>query len=227
MMQTFVLITCSRTRLKCRGFTLTELAIVLLIVSFVIGAIWVAAEPTWDNYRASRAAQQVTKITQNIREYYMNAQKLPWASGADITKRLDQLSLFPDEMRRNPTFGPGGTPIDHPFNGTLVSGAPPANGSFHAESVTCTNGTPLTSTCFRLRMLGLEQGACMRLLEAIPVNDADLGIVGVGTQNMVTFENKAASMTSVPSPVVASTARTWCNQTGANNEVDWDFKLHN
>jgi prepilin-type N-terminal cleavage/methylation domain-containing protein len=219
----------AETRAGRRGYTLIEIAIVLLIAAVVLGALWVAATHVWDNYRAERAAQQVTKIAQNIREYYMNAQNLPAASGTDITATLDRLTLFPVEMRRNPNAGAGLTPIDHPFNNALVSGAAPANGSFHVFSKNCPNGTtPLLATCFRISMQGIDPDDCTRLLEAVPVTNADLEILGVGTQaqGTATLQDVAATPTGMPVAIAADVAASWCSNNGATNEVDWDFKLH-
>ncbi|MDP9127852.1 MAG: hypothetical protein M3N08_06310, partial [Pseudomonadota bacterium] len=118
---------------------------------------------------------------------------------------------FPPEMRRNPAGGAGGA-IDHPLNGTL------AGGSFHIEGGACPGGA--TISCFRMRLEGLTNAPCIGLLMAVPVNDADLGIVRVGVGDM------ALSTTTLSPGLPAATAETWC-QVGANNEVDWDFKLRN
>lgn len=200
-----------------RGFTLTELAFVLVIVCLLLGAIWVAGQSVWDNYRVYLANEQMAKVTQNIREYYMNAQTLP---AGTLTTTLDGLGLFPVEMRRNPDAALGATVIDNPFDSSA------AGGSFVVDGIACV--TNAASPCFRVQMLNLTQEICIKLLTFVPANNTDLGIVQVGVQAGGTT---VAMATGVASPaslfIAAGTAEGWCNQPGATNEVDWDFKLRN
>ena len=114
-------------------------------------------------------------------------------------------------MRQNPAVAGGA--IDHPINNAV------AGGSLEIDSEACPGGVALT--CFRVRMFGIDSPSCIALLISVPASDAMLGIVKVGTQDMAA----GTSTTVVATPITASTARSWCNA-GANNEVDWDFKLH-
>ncbi len=211
-------------RLKIQGFTLTELAIVLLIAGTLFGGVWVAGESVWNSYRMHRSIQQITRLTQNVREYYMNGQALPGTGATipvcggtvpatnNITSYLDCLTLFPLEMRRNAAGGGGGA-LDHPFSNRVVGG------SMLVQSVACFGLGGLT--CFRVKMLGLTQQNCMRLLTDIPANDDELGIIQVGVNNMA-----SSHLGDPPSAATLAVAQGWCNQGGTNNEVDWDFKLH-
>lgn len=198
-------------RPSCAGFTLTELAIVLMVVAFVTGAIWLIAARTWGNYRIAHTAQEITKLTQNIREFYMSSGSMVVG---DDTVALDGNSLFPLEMRRNPSGGAGG-PIDHPMNADWPGG------SLHVVAENCVASAALL-TCFRVRLLGVTQNDCVGILKEVPVNNADLNIVQVGTQNMANNLSGAG----LAAGVAPSTANTWCNLAGNNNEVDWDFRLH-
>jgi len=214
-----------------RGFTLLELTIVLLAMVSIIGAIWVAAEKTWDSYRVYRANQQVAEIVQNVREHYgTTIQTWPptWPAGTDITTgtpgglaSLDSLNLFPREMRRNPTAGAGNTPIDHAINNTVGGGAP-AWGSFHV----LTEQDPFTNflNTFRVSLQGLTQGSCIKLLMTAPLTDATIGIVRVGTTVSSATINNGRSGTPNVTPMQVSTAKKWC---AVIYQVDLDFKLHN
>src|SRR5271168_1816583 len=53
-----------------RGFTLTEIAIVLGIIGLILGAIWVAAAAVYNNLRTSRATTELLTIAQNVRATY-------------------------------------------------------------------------------------------------------------------------------------------------------------
>ena len=44
----------------------------------ILSTIWVAAQNAWENYRVYRTNQQLIKVVQNIREYYMSSQTLPY-----------------------------------------------------------------------------------------------------------------------------------------------------
>jgi prepilin-type N-terminal cleavage/methylation domain-containing protein len=193
-----------------RGFTLVELAIALLVAGLILGAVWVAAGNVWSNYRLYRTNQELAKLTQNVREYYMNAQAVP---ALNITLTLDGLNLFPFEMRRDQNAAPGLARIDHPFNSTWPGG------SVAVLGVACPGGASVT--CFRVQMFGLAQNECARLLAYIPVNNSDLGIAQVFVPlGGLTVQNPTVMIT-------LSQAEAACNQAGANNEVDWDFKLRN
>jgi prepilin-type N-terminal cleavage/methylation domain-containing protein len=68
---------------KRRGFTLTEIAIVLGIIGLILGAIWVAASAVYSNFRISTAQRQLVQIAQAVRVLYATAGSVD--AGADIT----------------------------------------------------------------------------------------------------------------------------------------------
>lgn len=211
------------------GFTLMELALVLLIVVFLLGILWTTAENAWNNYRIYRTTQQIVRLTQNVREYYMNAQNLLFLGPAttNITKILDGQApngvnqpngLFPMEMRRyqaSRLFGSGpGGPIDHPFNSSL------GNGSLQVIVENCPLPATTKGTCFRVELLGLSQQTCMQLVTYFPINNTDLGIAQFSTP-------QTGFLVQYPTAVITpSQAQQWCQQ-GSKNEIDIDFKLHN
>ncbi|MGQ3505077.1 type II secretion system protein, partial [Enterococcus faecalis] len=59
-----VIDTAPRREQAKRGFTLTEIAIVLGIIGLILGAIWVAAGAVYSNLRVSKATTQLLQITQ-------------------------------------------------------------------------------------------------------------------------------------------------------------------
>lgn len=208
-----------------RGFTLTEAALVLLVVGTVISAMWVAAEHVWSKNRVYRTTQQIANTVENIRERYgktlMSWPALTWPSGTDVTSTFDTQGLIPFEMRRDPYAAPGSSAIDHALNDTQTGG------SFHVLTIT----NPMTGqlSAFRIQLLGVGTSSCINLLVSAPLSDSQIGYVQVGTQAM-TFSNLInngnASGTSYAEVLTANTAQTWCNSATNKNEVDFDFLLH-
>jgi len=78
--------TINTTRNKRRGFTLTEIAIVLGIVGLILGAIWVAAAAVYNNLRVSHGNTQILQIAQAVRTLY--------ATQSTITAGDDSLAMI-------------------------------------------------------------------------------------------------------------------------------------
>ncbi len=62
---------------KARGFTLTEMALVLLIVGIILGAIWVAAGHVQTKVYINQTIQEVNQIAKNVRGMYAALPKAP------------------------------------------------------------------------------------------------------------------------------------------------------
>src|SRR3984957_16106234 len=63
----------SPRRQRRRGFTLTEIAIVLGIIGLILGAIWVAAAAVYNNMRTSKTTTELLDVAQNLRGMYATA----------------------------------------------------------------------------------------------------------------------------------------------------------
>ena len=92
-----------------RGFTLTELAIVLGIIGLLISVIWVAAGSVYDNYRTQRAAAQTLTIVQNLKTLYGGGHGTLDPNGTDITAVVIAAGLMPSDMIQagNTSYGLG------------------------------------------------------------------------------------------------------------------------
>jgi len=236
-----------------RGFTLTELAIVLLAAGVLIGGIWVVAQQVWENYYTYRAGQQITSVVQNIRDYYAGAAYLPVgagspgnfkpssATGTDITALVDGFSLLPVEMRRDPAH-PGATAIDNPFDSNPLDngGYGTADGTFHVFSITHTGSPPYNY--LRIRMLGLTSAACLKLILQQPLDFDQIGVThlsvfngsGIGTTiNASNITIKTGGICAYDSaapgcvlPLAPATVNGWCTGGGSSiYQVEWEYRF--
>ncbi len=87
-----------------KGYTLTEVAIVLGIVGLVLGAIWAAADRASSRERLARGISQVERIAIGVRDIY-RGRGLP--SAGDATALLNQpgQGVFTEDMIPNPWQG--------------------------------------------------------------------------------------------------------------------------
>jgi len=179
-------------RSKSGGFTLTELSIVLGMTVLIIGAIWVAFSGVANGNRVSRTVQQVVQVSQNIREYYMNAQGIPVSACAtDITGDLDRnssntytdIGIFPAEMRSRCTTC--ASPYTYKIDSAFVSATGPAggigNGSFRVKGAGACFGAPqLYAPRFWVVLTNLTPAACVDLLfSGVAYQDQSLGVTSI------------------------------------------------
>lgn len=80
-----------------RGFTLTELAIVLAVVGVILGAIWVAASKVGMNNKAQRSAAEILQIVDGYRSLY-STRGIDVASATDVTCIGVDSGFFPQNM---------------------------------------------------------------------------------------------------------------------------------
>jgi prepilin-type N-terminal cleavage/methylation domain-containing protein len=83
-------------RSRTRGFTLTELAMVLGVIGLIIGAIWSAASSVYQNKNTSTTVQQLTILVGRIRAMYPNGYVT--ASG-EFTNFLIEANAAPGLIR--------------------------------------------------------------------------------------------------------------------------------
>jgi prepilin-type N-terminal cleavage/methylation domain-containing protein len=112
----------ARRKKEERGFTLTEIAIVLGIIGLILGAIWVAAAAVYTNMRTSKTTTELLDIVQNMRAMYATSgvvdptADMTFASGLQAAKALTYIQggIFPAD-----TINAGGTGVQDPWNGYI------------------------------------------------------------------------------------------------------------
>ncbi|HEU0117110.1 MAG TPA: type II secretion system protein [Alphaproteobacteria bacterium] len=198
-----------KSRTAQRGFTLTEIAIVLGIIGLILGAIWVAASAVYNNLRVSKATTELLQTAQAIRALYATATTTGDAAGTDETQNYCKASVFPSDMVTNPCAAVAPFATD------------PWGGSVMATSQTVTNA----GDAFGIEFSTVPQGACISLLTSNTGAGRDAGL---WYANATAAAVGAAAFGAAAStfPITATTAATACAVTGtAGNFVQFKFKL--
>jgi hypothetical protein len=185
------------------GMNLTEIALVLSIVGLVLGAVWAAANQFYAAGNIRRAGQQILLITQNMRGLFADQGGVTGANGAATNQVLDQLKIFPLEMRTNQAAVNGN--VVNPWAGIVRTAADDCTG---VE----TSANP--QACFGITYQSVPQDACIRLLDKTA--QAGIGLV------QVTISNVNGNTTLTPS-VNPTAARNAC--TARVNSLQWVYLL--
>lgn len=113
----------SRPKSTQGGFTLTEIALAMAIIGFIIGAIWAAGSSVNEKARNEQALSQLRMVVQNIRDIYGSAFRFN-SSNKDVTDMMINAGVFPADMLvANVPTSPWQTDIvirSGPFNTTYA-----------------------------------------------------------------------------------------------------------
>jgi prepilin-type N-terminal cleavage/methylation domain-containing protein len=207
-----------------RGFTLTEIAIVLGIAGIILAAIWAAAASVSENNRIDQAAQEMQTVSQNLLTLY---QGRPWPptipAGStcpalpNITGNAISAGVIPKPLVT------GACTATHAWGGN--------NFKISANAVGAPAGT------FRVSFLNIPIDACIALL----MRETNCDPTQSGCPIQILTDNGAVNAV-IPNPLPVGTSVTgWqntfnitvannlCNlngpEGGGNNSVEFDFKL--
>ena len=205
-------------RRSASGFTLAELGVVLGVVGLILGAIWVALGQVSASNQVRTATQQLISIVQNVHTALAEQSGVTDNGGILLTQSLDQLRVFPMDMRQNSTI-PSGI-IFNTWSQQINGGA----GTVFVGADNCAgvpNTTGVVQPCFSVSFLNIPQNACVMLvtqssqgdpgLQEVMINGADAGDANGGP----------------PLPVPADTAAANCNNGNINgsNDIVWIYLL--
>jgi prepilin-type N-terminal cleavage/methylation domain-containing protein len=146
-----------RAARKKRGFTLTEIAIVLGIIGLILGAIWSAAASVYNNQRIAHANTDILQMAQGIRGLYASSSSTGYTAAVLITGALQTAGVTPSDL---------GIPASNLLNG------PFPGGSTAVISTSDGNG-------FVIAMSGIPQAGCIALLTAVGGASRDPGLFNV------------------------------------------------
>jgi prepilin-type N-terminal cleavage/methylation domain-containing protein len=137
---------------RAKGFTLTEIAIVLGIMGLILGAIWTAASSVYSNQRVHQANTAIMQIAQGVRALYATASTTGYTSVTDITPMLITAGALPSNLVN-------GTTLTGPFPGgsSLVIATQDGNG-------------------FVISMSGVTQQNCIAILSSVGGQGRDSGL---------------------------------------------------
>ena len=146
----------TRKELQKKGFTLTEIAIVLGIMGLVLGAIWVAASGVYANQKLSKAETEIATIAQALRSLYGSTAQTGYASGVTMTAVSCTSGVFPVDMIVNCA-----TPaVNNPWITSAAAGAGTMVLGADISAALAQDG-------FQIEMTNVPQTSCVNLLTGL------------------------------------------------------------
>lgn len=144
------------SRKENKGFTLTEIAIVLGIIGVILGAIWVAASGVYANQRVNSANTAVMQIAQGVRALYSTSSNLGTTAVTNLTNPLITANAVPNSLVNG-------------SDATAYLAGPLPGGYTVIEANGDGNG-------FVIAMTGASRSVCISLLTAIGGTGRDPGL---------------------------------------------------
>ncbi len=159
---------------KRKGFSLTELAIVLGVIGLILSGLWGVVAIVRENMKRSETKEQIYVLVNNVRNHYLNFacatpdQACPPGS-TNLTDYLFKKSALPYEMVRDRTAGTW--VADHPwYPGT-------AGGSVRVLAGDA--GDVNTDSFFRVELRGVNEDSCLALASKLTGTGTPKGIISL------------------------------------------------
>ena len=111
------------TRLKQKGFSLIEAAVVLGIVGLIISGVWVAAAEMMENWKVSKTVSDIQLIVQRAQKLMSISDSMAMSPDTNGTALMRDAGVFPDD------WVSGGT-VKSPFWGTAYFDNRESSGRF-------------------------------------------------------------------------------------------------
>lgn len=178
-------------RKSCAGFSLTELVIVLAVVSVILSGSWVVLDMVREKMRREEAIMQIATVVQKTRDLYGGRGDMV-GDASVITDQLIRTLVIPSEMIVDRVANP--LTARNPWGGIVTVDDNTAGN--------CSPTDPAGATrqqSFCLTFGGLDYGQCMMIATRIGgVTDAPKGMFGNqivinGNPHSVPVLNAAAS----------------------------------
>ena len=195
----------SRMAQQEKGFTLTEIAIVLGIIGLILGAIWTAASSVYSNQRVNHANTALMQIVSGIRSLYAT-------SGSDTGMTIT--SLYAANALPTDLSATGGTTMISPFPGGATTIVPTTDGYG-----------------FLVTMSGLTTASCISMLMNIAGSSRDPGLSNAtaATTALATPASVGNPLTVVATPALANATIAngfgGCNAAATGLIVSFVFSL--
>ena len=182
-----------------RGFTLTEIAIVLGIIGLILGAIWVAAGAVYQNLRISKAQTELLQIAQGVRSLYATQSVVDSAKDLDETTALIAAKVFPSDTISTATTGSGNNAVT-----STTANGPWAGSSIKVISATQPSG--IAGDSFGIIFVNIPAAACIAMTTGNTGTGRDNALWAVAYGSGSTAPTTPGSATSMP--INATTAAT-------------------
>jgi len=183
---------------KARGFTLTEIAIVLGIIGLILGAVWAAASSVYLNMRVSTTSQQLLQIAQGVKSLYATTSDMG-AAGAVTNAALAAAGAIPSDLVK------------------VTAGVYSINNNAFGGAITVTN---VDATNYTVEFAGVPKQACAKMLVS---NAGTANTSGIDGWNAGAASPAAKNATASATVTAANTA---CADATSNFVKFW-FKIGN
>ena len=200
------------------GYSMVEIAIILGVISSVIGVLWIAASQAWEYTRREQVRETIATTVANARSYFGGQAGVPatW-DFTGLTNQLLLANVIPSSLQR-PTNCGSNLCADNPW-GSFTSGAPDPSGTFRvcnwaispssvSTSSTCTSAAAGISPFFGISLTSLYRKSCVALVETMSSATEPTGLVDININgtNMVSAPTQHAIQ-----PVTDTDAANFCN----------------
>lgn len=183
----------ARREQQNKGFTLTEIAIVLGIIGLILGAIWTAAAGVYSSQRVNHATSATLQIVQGVRTLFASSSTTGYTTAGDMTTTLISAGAVPGDLvnsANNTLTGP------FPGGNTAIIATIDANGQ---------------GTGFVVAMSNVSRSNCINLLAAIGGSSRDPGLyeddaVATAAPSVSDGTAVANPLQTTVSPVIAAEA---------------------
>jgi type II secretory pathway pseudopilin PulG len=181
---------------KKRGFTLTEIGIVLGVVGLVLASIWGAMAHVSASNKAQEAVGQIQTILSGYQTMFVDHAVDSGSGQVDITAMGTNANIFPNEMVKTGA-------VLNPWGGTVTIWGDQANDGII------------------ISYYGIPSSACVALASS-EATAANLILSYVGksgtSPHLVNYATK--------SPMTSTQITTYCADSSTNDEVSFDYKMN-